>query len=203
MKNGVFWDVTPCGSCRLLVTAGIFPSSPILVTLMMEAQPTKRQFLQEAHCVTSQKRQFFRFKYLYYLSKKLSKLREKLQNAMLIWHHTGQNESYNSPPPPCSIGIAVYIGIRYERCGMRWYRGIGSVVGVTSPVDVRAAMFAPFYWTEEWTKWLPLYCPYINEKFSTGVDNGNLDTIAEKTCLACFSIIEDTRNLAVFTRACE
>jgi hypothetical protein len=43
MKNGVFWDVTPCGSCmnrtlrQLLVTANIVPSSPILVTLMMEA----------------------------------------------------------------------------------------------------------------------------------------------------------------------
>jgi hypothetical protein len=59
MKNAVFWDVTPCDSCknrryggtwrlhyhtivflrsvrRLLVTANIFPSSPILVTLMME-----------------------------------------------------------------------------------------------------------------------------------------------------------------------
>jgi hypothetical protein len=30
MKNGVFWDVTPCGSCFV-------PSSPILVTLMKEA----------------------------------------------------------------------------------------------------------------------------------------------------------------------
>jgi hypothetical protein len=56
MKNGVFWDVMPCGSCknrrfggtshlhhqgdkngRLLVTANIVPSSPILVALMMEA----------------------------------------------------------------------------------------------------------------------------------------------------------------------
>jgi hypothetical protein len=41
MKNAVFWDVTPCGSCknrsvlRLLVTANV-PSSPILVTPMME-----------------------------------------------------------------------------------------------------------------------------------------------------------------------
>jgi hypothetical protein len=56
-KNGVFWDVTPCGSCRnrrfgrtwasiimvflrsvrqLLVTANV-PSSQILVTLMKEA----------------------------------------------------------------------------------------------------------------------------------------------------------------------
>jgi hypothetical protein len=31
-KNGVFWNVTPCGSCK-----NVFPSSPILVTLMMEA----------------------------------------------------------------------------------------------------------------------------------------------------------------------
>jgi hypothetical protein len=49
MKNGVFWDVTSCGSCknrrfgflrsvrRLLVTASVISSSPILVTLMKEA----------------------------------------------------------------------------------------------------------------------------------------------------------------------
>jgi hypothetical protein len=53
MKTGVFWDVTSCGSCknrrfggtlvflrsvrRLLVTASVVPSSPILVTLMKEA----------------------------------------------------------------------------------------------------------------------------------------------------------------------
>jgi hypothetical protein len=49
MKNGVFWDVTTCRSCknphlvflrsvrRLLVTASVVPSSPILVTLMKEA----------------------------------------------------------------------------------------------------------------------------------------------------------------------
>jgi hypothetical protein len=49
MKNAVFWDVTPCGSCksrrfgrfrhsvrRLLVTANVVPSSPILVILFME-----------------------------------------------------------------------------------------------------------------------------------------------------------------------
>jgi hypothetical protein len=31
MKNGVFWDVMPCGSMRrLLVTASIVPSSLIL-----------------------------------------------------------------------------------------------------------------------------------------------------------------------------
>jgi hypothetical protein len=61
MNNAIFWDVTPCGSCKnqrfgetyrlnhqgkqnrphsmlpLLVTANLFPSSPIPVTLMMEA----------------------------------------------------------------------------------------------------------------------------------------------------------------------
>jgi hypothetical protein len=52
MKNGVFWDVTPCGSCknaakkylvflrsvrRLLVAACVVPSTLILVTLMKEA----------------------------------------------------------------------------------------------------------------------------------------------------------------------
>jgi hypothetical protein len=39
MKNGVFWVVAPRGSCkklRLLVTANVVPSSPILFTLMME-----------------------------------------------------------------------------------------------------------------------------------------------------------------------
>jgi hypothetical protein len=39
MKNGVIWDVTPCGFCknrRFGVTDKIL-SSPILVTLMMEA----------------------------------------------------------------------------------------------------------------------------------------------------------------------
>jgi hypothetical protein len=44
MKNGVFWDVTPCGSCiflrsvrRLLVAASVVSSSPTLATLMKEA----------------------------------------------------------------------------------------------------------------------------------------------------------------------
>jgi hypothetical protein len=38
MTNGVFWDVTPCGSVRrLLVKSNVVPISPILVTLIMEA----------------------------------------------------------------------------------------------------------------------------------------------------------------------
>jgi hypothetical protein len=52
IKNGIFWDVMPCGCCKnrrfggtlflrslrqLLVRASIVPSSPILVTLMREA----------------------------------------------------------------------------------------------------------------------------------------------------------------------
>jgi hypothetical protein len=69
MKNAHFWDVTLYGSCRngrfggtyrlyhqvdilfllsvrrLLVTANVVPTSPILVTLMMEALvPPKRRF---------------------------------------------------------------------------------------------------------------------------------------------------------------
>jgi hypothetical protein len=36
MKSGVFWDVTPCGVRQLLVAANVVPSSPTLVTLMME-----------------------------------------------------------------------------------------------------------------------------------------------------------------------
>jgi hypothetical protein len=55
MKNGVFWDVKPCGSCKnrrlflsvrwLLVTASVVPSSPILVTLMKEALSSSETLL--------------------------------------------------------------------------------------------------------------------------------------------------------------
>jgi hypothetical protein len=44
MKNAVFWDVTSCDSkilcsvLRLLVTANVVPSSPVLATLMMAAR---------------------------------------------------------------------------------------------------------------------------------------------------------------------
>jgi hypothetical protein len=55
MKNAIFWDVAPCGSCGLeehnvsiirvtgicelgtVLAASVVPSSPIVVTLMMEA----------------------------------------------------------------------------------------------------------------------------------------------------------------------
>jgi hypothetical protein len=49
MKNALFWDVAPCGSCKnrrfggrrmhcLLVTTNVVPSSPILFCLMKGAQ---------------------------------------------------------------------------------------------------------------------------------------------------------------------
>jgi hypothetical protein len=45
---------------QLLVRASVVPSSPILATLMKEAQiPPKRRFLQEPHGVTFQKTPFF------------------------------------------------------------------------------------------------------------------------------------------------
>jgi hypothetical protein len=45
---------------RLLVTANVVPSSPILFTLMMPGYvPPKRRYLQEPHGVTSQKTPFF------------------------------------------------------------------------------------------------------------------------------------------------
>jgi predicted oxidoreductase len=37
MKNGIFWDVFLRSVCQLLVTANAVPSSPILVTLIMDA----------------------------------------------------------------------------------------------------------------------------------------------------------------------
>jgi hypothetical protein len=46
MKNAVFWDVTPVtlvflrSGRRLLITANVVLSSPILVTLMMQAIPS-------------------------------------------------------------------------------------------------------------------------------------------------------------------
>jgi hypothetical protein len=49
-----------CSVRRLLVTANVVPSSPILVTMKMEELgPPKRRFLQTLHRVTSQKTAFF------------------------------------------------------------------------------------------------------------------------------------------------
>jgi hypothetical protein len=82
MKNCVFWDVTPCGCCkkrrfggpyrlhqgdknilrsvrRLLVTANVVPSSPILVILMKEAlSSSEKSVLTDPYGVTSQKTPF-------------------------------------------------------------------------------------------------------------------------------------------------
>jgi hypothetical protein len=61
MKNGVFCISVFFRSVRrLLVMANAVHSSPILVTLMMEALSSpKRWFLLEPHGVTSQKTPFF------------------------------------------------------------------------------------------------------------------------------------------------
>jgi hypothetical protein len=75
MKNGVFWDVTPYGSCknrrfggiflhsvrRLLVTANIVLSSPILVILMNEALSSSETsvFTKSTRGNISQKTAFF------------------------------------------------------------------------------------------------------------------------------------------------
>jgi hypothetical protein len=81
MKNCVFCDITPCGSCKnrrlgkniitiisveriselgTLAVTSIVPGS--LVTPMMRRYvPPKRQFLQESHGVTHQKTAFFMF----------------------------------------------------------------------------------------------------------------------------------------------
>jgi hypothetical protein len=50
MKNAIFWDVTPCvrSVLRVLVTANIAPSSPIPLTLMMEAISLEASVLTRA-----------------------------------------------------------------------------------------------------------------------------------------------------------
>jgi hypothetical protein len=82
MKNGVFWDVTPCGfyknrrfggTWRLLhqVDKNRYVGCYLQLVLFLVHRflspwwrrrqvPPKRRFLQEPHCVTSQKTQFFR-----------------------------------------------------------------------------------------------------------------------------------------------
>jgi hypothetical protein len=53
--NAVFWDVTPCGSCKNKRFLGIRVASGN----MMEAiRSSETRFLQESHGVTSQKTVF-------------------------------------------------------------------------------------------------------------------------------------------------
>jgi hypothetical protein len=80
-----FIRVTSISSGRASVSIyGYVPSSPILVTLMMEAQvPPKRRFLQEPHGVTSQKAPFFMrtfrtFTIMYFF----------IQNSQIEYFHT-------------------------------------------------------------------------------------------------------------------
>jgi hypothetical protein len=75
VNNVVFWEVMSCGSCknrqgdkmiylrsvlRLLVTTNLVPSTPLLVTVMLEAVSSSvHLILQEPRCVPSQKMAFF------------------------------------------------------------------------------------------------------------------------------------------------
>jgi hypothetical protein len=65
MKNAVFLDVTPCGSCKNRRSGEssackLVPSTPIVVTLMMETlRSSATSVLKEPHGVTSQKTAFF------------------------------------------------------------------------------------------------------------------------------------------------
>jgi hypothetical protein len=79
MKNVAFWDLTTCGSCknrrfggtyphitflrsalRLLGIANIVPTSPILVSMIMEATcPSEMSVLTRATRLTSLKTAFF------------------------------------------------------------------------------------------------------------------------------------------------
>jgi hypothetical protein len=46
MESAVFWDVTTCGCCknRGKKLANVIPSSPILVTLLMEKKRSSKTF---------------------------------------------------------------------------------------------------------------------------------------------------------------
>jgi hypothetical protein len=89
MKNVVYWDVTPCGSCKdrrfegtyrfhhqggknrsvlRLVTVNVGPSSPILAPLWWRRYiPPKRRFLHESHDVTSHKTAFLTLSLFFYV----------------------------------------------------------------------------------------------------------------------------------------
>jgi hypothetical protein len=83
MKNAVFWVVTPCVVRRKLVTANVIPSSPILVTLMMEAlRSSECRFLQIPRGITSQKTAFFFVWTLFSLLWDNLETREKYTNTL-------------------------------------------------------------------------------------------------------------------------
>jgi hypothetical protein len=87
-KNTVFWDVTPCCSCKnqhfrgmyhlhhqgeenqraRTVTANAVHSAPILFTLMMMIRFSKQSNLKEPRGVTSQKMAFFMFNFVFPLN---------------------------------------------------------------------------------------------------------------------------------------
>jgi hypothetical protein len=114
IKNGAFWDVTPCGSFRnrrlggtqrlrhlhsvrrLLVAAGVDPSSPILVTMMKEAlgssetsvltRATRRNILEDAILQVMlfvEKKQVVLYPVLAY----------KLEISFLIFHRNSSTRS--------------------------------------------------------------------------------------------------------------
>jgi hypothetical protein len=85
---------------RLLVTANILPSSPILVTLMMWAlgSSPKRRFLQEPHGVTSQKTPFFIVTAV--KTSNLTKIKHRLGWA--CHHHGNSRPRKYCPSSSCS-----------------------------------------------------------------------------------------------------
>jgi hypothetical protein len=67
MKNAIFWDVTPCGSCKTDISeeriTSIFRENRTIklgaALTVTSNVPLKHWFLQEPHSVTSQKKAFF------------------------------------------------------------------------------------------------------------------------------------------------